>query len=86
MDVLFEVTTTFKVTRPTGPDDEEVEKKDGEEAKEEGVEEKVTITNLAVAIFEGWLHGGPMKDLRWRLAMLREAFEFPNSASSITRE
>lgn len=36
----------------------------------------ITETTLAVAVLEGWLHGGPDKDLRWRVAMVRDAFEF----------
>jgi hypothetical protein len=33
-------------------------------------------TALAVAVFEGWLHGGPEKTLRWKIAMIRDAHEF----------
>lgn len=32
--------------------------------------------SLSVAVFEGWLHGGPEEDLRWRIAMVRDAHEF----------
>jgi hypothetical protein len=33
-------------------------------------------TALAVAVLEGWLHGGPDKALRWKIAMIRDAHEF----------
>jgi hypothetical protein len=33
-------------------------------------------TILAVAVFEGWLNGGPDNGLRWKVAMVRDAVEF----------
>jgi hypothetical protein len=36
----------------------------------------ISETTLAVAVIEGWLHGGPDKALRWRVAMVRDAYEF----------
>lgn len=70
LDVLFEVTHEFE------PD---------VDAQAAGEKETLTVTNLAVAVFEGWLYGGPERDLRWRVALIREAFEFPHSAS-VTRQ
>jgi hypothetical protein len=64
IDVLYEITSTLKTFS-----DEENPKK----------EETITTTNLAVAIFEGWLSGGPEKQLRWKIAALREASEFPHT-------
>jgi len=49
-------------------------------------DETVTVTNLAVAIFEGWFHKRGQQQwkdneqMRWRLAVIREAFEFPRPA------
>jgi hypothetical protein len=45
-------------------------------------DDKETVTDLAVAVFEGWLNGGPEKQLRWRVAMLRSAYEFPYTAQA----
>ena len=39
-------------------------------------EEMVTETTLAVAVLEGWLHGGPDNKLTWRVAAIRDAYEF----------
>lgn len=36
----------------------------------------VSETSLAVAVIEGWLRGGPNKQLRWKISMIREAYEF----------
>jgi hypothetical protein len=38
--------------------------------------ETVDETTLAVAVLEGWLHGGPDNHLRWKVATIREAHEF----------
>jgi len=40
---------------------------------------------LAVAIFEGFLHKKG-DELRWKLALIRGAFEFPQTVSSVTRQ
>lgn len=47
----------------------------------------ISSTNLLVATFEGWLQGGPdeSKGLRWKIALLREALEFPQHQANITR-
>lgn len=49
-----------------------------EEKPVDAVTEKntVTETSLAVAVIEGWLHGGPDKKLRWKVAMIRDVHEF----------
>lgn len=39
-------------------------------------EERVTETTLAVAVLEGWLHGGPDNKLTWRVTAIRDAHEF----------
>jgi hypothetical protein len=91
MDVLYEVTHTYKQTIG-GPatleaaSDEEAtgtttpaEKKDDEEEKTE----TVSYTNLVVAVLEGWLHKGPEKELRWKVALLRDALEFPHHPPSV---
>jgi hypothetical protein len=98
MDVMYEVTHTYKQTigGPGGPvimeavSDEDAtgtttpaEKKDDE--KEEEKTETVSYTTLAVAVLEGWLHKGPEKELRWKVAMLRDAIEFPHHPPSVKR-
>lgn len=49
------------------------EKVDSSEAKEK---KTVSETTLAVAVLEGWLHGGPGNGLRWKVATVRDAYEF----------
>jgi hypothetical protein len=69
LEVLYEITSTHKPI--TG---------EGEASPDEAspdAAETITTTNLAVAAFEGWLSGGPKKDLRWKICHLREASEFP---------
>jgi hypothetical protein len=96
MDVLYEVTHTYKQTiggpvimEAVSDDDEAtgtttpVEKKD--DGKEEEKTETVSYTNLVVAVLEGWLHKGPEKELRWKVAMLRDALEFPHHPPSVKR-
>lgn len=36
----------------------------------------VTETSVVVAVLEGWLRGGPDKEFRWKVAQMRDAFEF----------
>lgn len=53
--------------------------KQGDENKMES-EEKKTInrTSVVVGVFEGWLNGDPEgNELRWRVAEVRPAWEFP---------
>ncbi|KAL3924031.1 MAG: hypothetical protein SGILL_001295 [Bacillariaceae sp.] len=49
---------------------------DGAAASSSETESRKT-TILSVATLEGWLKGGPDKELRWKLALHRPAFEFP---------
>jgi hypothetical protein len=91
MDVLYEVTHTYKqtiggpTTLETASDEEgtgtitPAGKKDDEEEKTE----TVSYTNLVVAVLEGWLHKGPEKELRWKVALLRDALEFPHHPPSV---
>jgi hypothetical protein len=93
MDILYEVTQTYKraIASPAiveAASDEEgtdtatpAEKKDAE--KEEEKMETVSFTILIVAVLEGWLHKGPEKALRWKVALLRDASEFPNHQPSV---
>jgi hypothetical protein len=81
LEVLYDVTQTYTIKEnpiKKGAD----ETKDGDAAmtKETGSEpESMTTTIVSVATIEGWLkrveedNGEP----RWRLALLRPAFEFP---------
>ena len=71
IDVLYEITSTH-VASPLAAGDK--------------ISETITTTNLAVAVFEGWLSGGPEKDLRWKIAFLREALEFPDHLPTIERK
>lgn len=48
-----------------------------ENADKETTTSDMETTVVSVALFEGWLHGGPEGQLRWRLALHRPAFEFP---------
>jgi hypothetical protein len=91
MDLLFEVTHTFKAAASTdekaGNDADgsveeaiTVSRRSDAEIKTETASDansSLEVTNLAVAIFEGFLHGGPTKRLQWKIALIREAFEFP---------
>jgi hypothetical protein len=44
--------------------------------------ETILTTTLGVAVLEGWLNDGPDgKDLRWKVALLRDAHEFPHQPS-----
>jgi hypothetical protein len=44
--------------------------------------ETILTTTLGVAVLEGWLHGGPDgQELRWKVALLRDADEFPHQPS-----
>ena len=45
--------------------------------------ETILTTTLGVAVFEGWLHGGPDGGLRWKVALLRDASEFPHHPSIV---
>jgi hypothetical protein len=94
MDILYEVTHTY--TQPIGvpvivdavgvsavEDTTAVEKKD--EEKEEEKMETISYTNLVVAVMEGYLHKGPDKELRWKVALLRDALEFPHYPPGIKR-
>ena len=95
MDVLYEVTQTYK--RAIGSSDilEAVSDEEGtdtatpeetkDDVKEEEKMETVSFTILIVAVLEGWLHKGPEKALRWKVALLRDASEFPNHQPSVER-
>jgi hypothetical protein len=88
MDVLYEVTQTYKraVRSPTileGSSDEEDTVTTT--SKEEEKMETVSYTILIVAVLEGWLHKGPEKALRWKVALLRDASEFPDHKPSVER-
>jgi len=62
----------------------EVQKVSAASAADEGT---ISYTNLAVAVFEGWLHRrGDRESLRWKIAMLREAFEFPHHQPVVTHK
>ena len=109
IDVLYEVTHTYKISDPAAAAAYEVimdtagegtpeattttdsTKKDDSEASEnidakESAGETVSYTNLAVAVFEGWLHRESKDEgLRWKIALLREAHEFPENQPTIVR-
>jgi hypothetical protein len=69
LDVLYEISHTFEPI--SSPLDEEVSTDNTNEKGE------TKITALGVAIMEGYLQGGPTNELKWKIAMLREASEFP---------
>ena len=47
--------------------------------------ETMVYTNLAVAVFEGWLHrtSSGKSSLRWKIAMIRDAYEFPHHQPTV---
>ena len=48
-------------------------------------QEVITYTNLGVAVFEGWLYNPKSTDgPRWKVSVLRQAFEFPHHQATIT--
>jgi hypothetical protein len=94
IDVLYEVSHTFNETNMILHDDpnkdasescSDPENKSSPElaSEEESVPESLIHTNLTVAVFEGWLHGGPDNILKWRIAGFRQPFEFPFSPPTI---
>ncbi|GKY94120.1 hypothetical protein MPSEU_000378100 [Mayamaea pseudoterrestris] len=76
LDVLYEYTLTHEVSTNGVAD----------VVKETATPETISTTKLGVAIIEGWLSGGPEKHLRWKVAFLREAHEFPDYVSTIERQ
>lgn len=68
----------------TKPEDDSVNEsvKDGE--VKQSVETMV-YTNLSVAVFEGWLHktSDGKSGLRWKIAMIRDAYEFPHHQPTV---
>jgi hypothetical protein len=95
MDVLYEVTQTYKQAIASSEILEAVGDEEGTDAatptetkddeKEEEKMETVSFTILIVAVLEGWLHKGPEKALRWKVAFLRDASEFPNHQPLVER-
>jgi hypothetical protein len=77
LEVLYDVTQEFMVTKSSLPLGGEgtLESKDPSSSESETESKQTTI--VSVATFEGWLKGGPDKELRWKLALHRPAFEFP---------
>jgi hypothetical protein len=70
VEILYNVEQTLDVI-PTKQDDD----KNKAESEEK---QTVTRTSVVVGVFEGWLNGDPQgKDLRWRVADVRPAWEFP---------
>jgi hypothetical protein len=76
MEILYDVTQHFTSEKQSLSDgeSEEVSSSSRSNGKEE---EDSETTIVSVATLEGWLHGGPEGELRWRLALHRPAFEFP---------
>jgi len=94
LDVLYEITHTYKVATDEPMPEEGVSKEPAESNPESNTDEKeatttgtISYTNLAVAVFEGWLHRkGPEhigEQLSWKLGMIRGAVEFPYSAPTV---
>mmetsp|Transcript_4891 Transcript_4891/g.6714 ORF Transcript_4891/g.6714 Transcript_4891/m.6714 type:complete len:357 (-) Transcript_4891:44-1114(-) len=67
MEVLYDVKMDYKNVDSDG---KEVETNDGEE---------LSRVSILVAVFEAWLHGDPdgSDSVRWKLAFIRPAWEFP---------
>jgi hypothetical protein len=77
VEILYNVEQTPDVIMTKQDDDEN--KAESEENKAESKEKMtVTQTSMVVGVFGGWLNGDPQgKDLRWRVADVRPAWEFP---------
>lgn len=91
MDVLYEVTHTYKQSTEPMETVVPLESGNGEQQQpaaaaiqkeEDSALETVSYTNLVVAVMEGWLHKGPDKELHWKVVALRDALEFPTGAPS----
>jgi hypothetical protein len=43
--------------------------------------DRIKVDSVGVAVLEGWFHGGPgpERELRWRVAALRDPYEFPGA-------
>ena len=89
LEILYDVTQEFLIPAPTASSLSTVGEKEGSgsanvntsdslSAAVKGSEPRKT-TIVSVALFEGWLKGGPDDgELRWKLALHRPPFEFPN--------
>ena len=66
-------------TSDASEEDQSSTKANAQDAKEEQVE----YQSLGVAVLEGWLHQGPDDEtMRWRIAALREPWEFAHSVTA----
>jgi hypothetical protein len=90
IDVLYEVkheSSVISKNQGLGKTEEVIPKEDSSSSTSKSAE-TVSITILAVAVFEGWLHRRPDEkgnhELRWKVSMLREAHEFPEPRTTIT--
>ena len=60
-----------------------------EETPKEKTTETISYTNLAVAVFEGWLHrksDGKSNDLRWKISALGDAYMFPHHQATVSHK
>ncbi len=101
LDVLYEVSHTYRlIADPKGESQQtdensgdDIASRHGGESIHESVKdvdekekiETMVYTNLAVAVFEGWLHrtSGGKNSLRWKIAMIRDAYEFPHHQPTV---
>lgn len=74
------ITSQLEDGSVNGTNDESV--KEGDEKQ---TVETMVYTNLAVAVFEGWLHrtSNGKSSLRWKVAMIRDAYEFPHHQPTV---
>ena len=75
LEILYDVRQQFV---PEPGDDSKIQDEsatDGQTASDEV--NPITTTAVNVATIEGWLNGSADGELRWRLALIRPAFEFP---------
>lgn len=94
VDVLYEISHTYRLQAHSKSENCS-EKNDGgkdtafqpdvseEEANQTA--ETMVYTNLAVAVFEGWLYrtSNGKDSVRWKVAMIREAYEFPHHQPTV---
>jgi hypothetical protein len=88
IDVLCEISVSYTLEEPIIDDSERNDKLSDTNTQSDGKADTKQITksisDISVAVLEGWIHKGPNNRLQWKLAMLRPAYEFSHVASIST--
>jgi hypothetical protein len=82
LHVLYEISRRFKILDASSVTDDSEQSVNNDDKQgvytDDDKDETIQYTgDVGVAVFEGWLNGGPDKKLRWKLATIRPPFEFP---------